>query len=69
MRLIRLLKRDLAKEMASWVAKDLITTAQAQSICREYDIDYGSAEDHSLGYRLLVSLGYLFIGVDRKSVV
>lgn len=63
MRLIRLLKRDLAKEMASWVAKDLITTAQAQSICREYDIDYGSAEDHSLGYRLLVSLGYLFIGV------
>lgn len=63
MRLIRLFKRDLAKEMATWVDKDLISTDQAQSICREYDMDYGSTESHSLGYRLLVSLGYLFIGV------
>ncbi len=63
MRLIRLFKRDLAKEMACWVDKDLISTDQAHSICREYDMEYGSAENHSLGYRLLVSLGYLFIGV------
>ena len=63
MRLIRLLKRDLAKEMAAWVDKDLITTDQAHSICREYDMEYGSTDNYSLGYRLLVSLGYLFIGV------
>lgn len=63
MRLIRLFKRDLAKEMATWVDKDLISTDQAHSICREYDMEYGSAENHSFGYRLLVSLAYLFIGV------
>ncbi|MFK5921255.1 MAG: DUF2157 domain-containing protein [Verrucomicrobiota bacterium] len=63
MRLIRLFKRDLAKEMVAWVDKDLISGDQAQSICSEYDMDYGSSEDHSLGYRLLVSMGYLFIGV------
>ena len=63
MRLIRLFKRDLVKEMECWVDKDLISTDQAHSICREYDMEYGSAENHSLGYRLLVSLGYLFIGV------
>ena len=49
--------------MVSWVKKDLITVDQAQSICREYDMDYESAQNHSIGYRLLVSLGYLFIGV------
>jgi len=63
MRLIRLLKRDLAKEMVGWVDKDLITTDQAHSICRQYDMDYDSVQNYSIGYRLLVSLGYLFIGV------
>ena len=63
MRLIRLLKRDLAREMANWINKDLITTDQARSICRHYDMDYDSVQNHSVGYRLLVSLGYLFIGV------
>lgn len=63
MRLIRLLKRDLAKEMVAWVDKDLISTEQAQSICRHYDMDYESIQSRSLGYNLLVSLGYLFIGV------
>ena len=63
MRLIRLLKKDLAKEMVGWVDKNLITTDQAQSICRLYDMDYESTQGQSIGYRLLVSLGYLFIGV------
>ena len=63
MRLIRLLKRDLAKEISTWVDKDLISADQAQSICRLYDVDYDSIQSHSTGYRLLVSLGYLFIGL------
>jgi len=63
MRLIRLLKKDLAKEASTWVEKDLISTEQAQSICRLYDVDYDSIQSRSAGYRLLVSLGYLFIGL------
>jgi uncharacterized membrane protein len=63
MRLIRLLKKDLAKEASSWVDQNLISTEQAQSICRLYDIDYDSIQSYSTGYRLLVSLGYLFIGL------
>ncbi len=63
MRLIRLLKRDLAKEVSTWVDEDLISTDQARSICRLYDVDYDSIQSHSTGYRLLVSLGYLFIGL------
>ncbi len=63
MRLIRLLKRDLAREVSSWVDRDLISAEQARSICRLYDVDYDSIGSHSTGYRLLVSLGYLFIGL------
>jgi len=63
MRLIRLLKRDLAKETSEWVAQDLISLEQARSICRQYDIDYDEVQNRSTGYRLLISLGYLFIGL------
>ncbi len=69
MRLIRLLKRDLAKEISTWVDKDLISTEQARSICRLYDVDFGSTQNHSAGYRLLVSLGYLFIGLAVITVL
>lgn len=63
MRLIRLLKRDLAKEISTWVDEDLITADQARSICSLYAVDYDSIQRHSTGYRLLVSLGYLFVGL------
>ncbi len=63
MRLIRRLKKDLAKEISSWVDKELISVDQAESICRLYDVDYHSIQSQSTGYRLLVSLGYLFIGL------
>lgn len=63
MRLIRLLKNDLAKEISGWVEKDLISAEQARSICRLYDVDYDSIQNYSLGYRLLIGLGYLFIGL------
>ena len=63
MRLIRLLKKDLAKEVSSWVDKNLISIEQAQSICRLYDVDYDAIQSHTTGYRLLISLAYLFIGL------
>jgi uncharacterized membrane protein len=63
LRLIRLLKKDLAKEISTWVEKDLISAVQARSICQLYGVDYDSIRDHSGGYRILVSLGYLFFGL------
>lgn len=63
MRLIRLLKRDLAKECADWVKDSLISEDQAEKICDRYGINYQQASEQSYGYAVLVSLGYLFIGL------
>ncbi len=63
MRLIRLLKNDLAKEVTTWVKKDLITPVQARNICHEYGIDYNNPSRHSYGYYILATLGYLFMGL------
>ncbi len=62
MRLIRLLKKELAHETRSWLDKGIITREQATAICAEYGVDFDSSTDTS-GYRLLVNLGYLFIGL------
>lgn len=62
MRLIRLLKKDLAHEARDWLEKGIITRDQATAICAEYDIDLDSDSRQS-GYRLLTTLGYLFIGL------
>ena len=69
MRLIRLLKKDLAREIADWVDKDLMTREQAQSICSLYDIDYDNLDSRSIGYRLLIALGYLFIGLALITLI
>lgn len=63
MRLIRLLKNDLAQEAAEWVEEGLISEPQAEQICRRYDVDYHRAKNRSFGYNVLVGLGYLFIGL------
>ena len=63
MRLIRLFKQELAKEIKGWVEKDLISNEQGQSIGELYDIDLVSNKSRSLGYKVLVALGYLFIGI------
>jgi len=69
MRLIRLLKHDLAKETRTWVDENLISTDQAASICLRYGIDYHAHLKHSYGYYVLVSLGYLFIGLSLITVI
>ncbi len=63
MRLFRLLKRDLHNEARTWVKQGLINEAQAESICREYGIDYYDQTQRSFGYYVLIALGYLFIGL------
>ena len=62
MRLIRLLKNDLARETVTWVEKNFISKEQAKSICRHYGIEYDSIQKHSGGYIVLVVLACLFIG-------
>lgn len=62
MRLIRLLKRDLAREALDWVREGLISEPQAVAICRRYGIE-NMAEGRSAGYFVLMGLGYLFIGL------
>lgn len=63
MRLIRLLKNDLARESATWVEQGLISREQAVSICEVYGADYDQANRMAGGYRVLVVLGYVFIGL------
>jgi uncharacterized membrane protein len=63
MRLIRLFKSELMHESKDWVDKGIISEDQAKTICQEYSIDYSKSQEHSLGYNLLVTLGYLFIGL------
>lgn len=69
MRLIRLLKKDLAREIGGWVKKDLLSAEQARAICREYDIDFDEVRDDSGGYRLLVILAYLFGGLSLITII
>ena len=63
MLLIRLLKKDLAREMATWVSRDFISVAQARAISASYGVDYDDAQTRSGAYTVLLALGYLFLGV------
>jgi uncharacterized membrane protein len=69
MRLIRLLKNDLSREVASWHQQGIINESQAEQICAEYGIDYHHQPSRSYGYYLLVGLGYLFLGLSILVVV
>jgi uncharacterized membrane protein len=69
MNLLRLLKGDLAREAARWVSEGIISVSQAEAICSGYGIDYHRRERSGVGYRLLVSLGFLFIGLAIITLV
>jgi len=63
MRLIWLLKNDLAREVESWVGEGLVSKSQGEQICARYGIDLHDQSRHSYGYYLLIGLGYLFVGL------
>ncbi len=63
MRLIRLLKNDLARETEQWAEAGLISQSQAEAICARYGVDFHRIKNHSFGYRMLVGLGFVFIGL------
>jgi uncharacterized membrane protein len=67
MRLIRLLKQDLAKEVDDWLADDLIDESQRARILARYGITPG--ENQSLGYTILMGLGILFVGLALITLI
>ena len=69
MRLIRLFKKDLATEASIWVDRQLISVDQARAICRFYGIDYDAIRNRSTAYRVLVVLGFLFIGLSLITII
>ena len=69
MRLIRLLRKDLAAEVSTWVDQDLVSADQARAICRQYGVDYDQVRGRSTAYRALVVLGFLFIGLSVVTVI
>ena len=69
MRLIRLFKKDLAKEASTWVDNQLITVDQARAICRHYDIDYDEIRSGSATYQVLIVLGFLFVGLSLITLI
>lgn len=69
MRLIRLLKYDLAKEASEWVAESIISSAQAEAICARYGVDFHDQNKQSYGYFILVSLAYLFFGLAILTLI
>ncbi|MFC1824851.1 DUF2157 domain-containing protein [Thermodesulfobacteriota bacterium] len=69
MRLIRILKYDLCREVATWVAEGIISANQAESICSQYGVDYHNLSRRSYGYQVLVGLGCLFIGLSLITLI
>lgn len=67
MRLIRLLKQDLSREVDDWVSEDIITEAQKDRILAKYGIEPGSQS--SIGYQILVGLGLLFAGLSLITLI
>ncbi|MCG8335421.1 MAG: DUF2157 domain-containing protein [Proteobacteria bacterium] len=69
MRLIRLLKRDLAKESTTWVKAGIISKSQAEQICDLYGAKYDQNESSHVGYHVLIALGIIFIGLSIITLI
>ena len=69
MRLIRILKYDLCREVAAWVGAEIISTEQAESIWARYGVDYHNLSRRSFAYHVLVGFGCLFIGLSLMTLV
>ncbi|AQS35954.1 putative membrane protein (DUF2157) [Shewanella psychrophila] len=64
MRLIQLLKKDLAQEARVWVDESIISHEQGEAILAKYGESLDKdANKASFGYYLLMALGSLFIGL------
>lgn len=64
LRLIRLLKGELAREARGWVDEGLVERDQADAILARYGASLDDSGRHSLGQRVLTALAVLFFGVS-----
>jgi uncharacterized membrane protein len=69
MRLIRILKNDLCREVATWVEERIISKEQAELICSRYGVDYHNLSRRSYGHKVLVGFGCLFIGLALITLI
>ncbi len=69
MRLIRLLKNDIAREAAEWVDESIITENQAEAICQRYEVDYQQVNNSSFAYSVLIALAGLFVGLALITIL
>jgi len=69
MRLFRLFKKDMAKEVEDWVRQGLIESAQGEAILARYSIQLKDAHGTSLGYYVLTALAALFVGLALILIV
>ena len=64
MKLLRLLKRELAAEARSWVDERIVSEEQAGRILDRYGARLPDGTERSVGYIVLLSLAALFAGLS-----
>jgi uncharacterized membrane protein len=69
MRLFRLFKKDLAREVEGWVSDGVIEASQGESILARYGARLEDAQGSSVGYYVLTALAALFVGLALILVV
>lgn len=69
MRIFRLFKKDMAREVGDWVREGLIESAQGEAILARYGARLQDAQGTSLGYYVLTALATLFVGLALILVV
>ncbi len=67
MRLVRLLKQDLANEVDEWLSEGIIDEAQQAKILERYGIVPGA--ESALSYQILMGLGILFVGLALITLI
>ena len=69
MRLFKLFKKDLAREVDGWVNDGLIELSQGESILARYGVRLKDAQGSSVGYYVLTALAALFVGLALILIV
>ncbi len=63
MRLFRLFKKDMAREVEEWISAGIIDITQGEAILARYGTQLTDARGSSLGYYVLTALAALFVGL------
>lgn len=69
MRLFRLFKKGMAREVGDWIRDGLIESAQGEAILARYGGRLQDAQGTSLGYYVLTALAALFVGLALILIV